>query len=93
MMSQFTFAAVAVVVLVADGDGLADAPSAAWFTVVEWLPPVTAITIPRVRPIAAGMASVTATRVARFGPRRRRADRCPMGIGSPPYSFAPGGIR
>jgi hypothetical protein len=35
MISQFTFAAVVVVVLVADGDGLADAPSAAGFTVVE----------------------------------------------------------
>src|SRR5580698_2156194 len=63
-------------------DGLADAPMAdCW--IFETLPPDIARMIPRVKPIAIGMARGTAIRTARLlRPRRRHADLCPLSIQS-----------
>jgi hypothetical protein len=77
-------------------DGLADAPMAdCW--IFETLPPDIARMIPRVKPIAIGMARGTAIRTARLlRPRRRHADLCPLSIQSTSMDVrcdAPGGSR
>jgi hypothetical protein len=73
-MSQLTLAAVVVAVLVDDGSlALAEglAPNAAGLAVVESLSE-TAMTIPRTRAIASGIARVTAMRAVRLRPARRQ---------------------
>src|SRR5271169_1339580 len=80
----------------APADGLAEAPMAdCW--IFETLPPEIARMIPRVRPIAIGMARGTAIRTARLlRPRRRHADLCPLSIQSTSMDVrcdAPGGSR
>jgi hypothetical protein len=50
--------------------------------IVVLLLPETAMTIPRVRPSAIGMARGTAMRAARLFRRRRHADPCPLSIQS-----------
>jgi hypothetical protein len=85
MMLQLTLVVeVVVAVEVADGDGLAEglafAPSAVWL-MVDGLLPENASTIAMVTPSTTGMATGTAKRAAQLRPpRRRAADRCPIGI-------------
>jgi hypothetical protein len=72
---------VVVVLLVADADGLAEAPSAVGLRSLECPPLWTATMIPTTSPSATGMAMGTAMRMRRLLlPRRRHEDLCPEGI-------------
>src|SRR5690348_10144132 len=86
--------ALAVGLALADALGLA--PNADCLIGVECELLETAMTIPRVRPNATGMARGTAIRAARLAcVRRRIAGRCPVSIQSTSVSTsgAPGGLR